>query len=122
MNFVVDANLSPRVAALLRAAGHDAVHVRDIGLRDASDDQIIDYAISTDRVVISHDTDFGTLLAHRRLSKPSFILIRSSDPIDVDDQANLISANLDAMDEDLEAGAIAVFARGHLRVRRLPLR
>jgi predicted nuclease of predicted toxin-antitoxin system len=122
VNFVVDANLSPRVAALLRAAGHDAVHVRDIGLRDASDDQIIDYAISTDRVVISHDTDFGTLLAHRRLSKPSFILIRSSDPIDVDDQANLISANLDAMDEDLEAGAIAVFARGHLRVRRLPLR
>jgi len=59
-------------------------------------------------VVNSHDTDFGTLLAHRRLSKPSFVLIRSSDPIDVDDQANLIAANLDAMDDDLEAGAIAV--------------
>lgn len=27
--------------------------------------EIIDYAISTDRIVISHDTDFGTLLAYR---------------------------------------------------------
>ena len=122
MNFVVDANLSPRIAGLLTAAGHDAVHVRDIGMRDASDDKIIDYAINTDRVVISHDTDFGTLLAHRRLTKPSFILVRSSDPIDVTDQAGLIIANLGALTDDLEAGAIAVFARGHLRVRQLPLR
>ena len=122
MNYVVDANLSPRLVALLRDAGHDAVHVRDIGLRTASDDEIIDYAISTDRIVISHDTDFGTLLAYRELSKPSFILIRSSDPVDVDDQARLIVANLDAMSDDLEAGAIAVFARGRLRIRRLPLR
>ncbi|HUV19369.1 MAG TPA: DUF5615 family PIN-like protein [Ilumatobacteraceae bacterium] len=122
MNYVVDANLSPRLAALLRDAGHDAVHVRDIGLRTASDDEIIDYAISTDRIVISHDTDFGTLLAYRELSKPSFILIRSSDPVDVDDQARLIVANLDAMSDDLETGAIAVFARGRLRIRRLPLR
>lgn len=122
MNYVVDANLSPRLAALLRDAGHDAVHVRDIGLRTASDDEIIDYAISTDRIVISHDTDFGTLLAYRELSKPSFILIRSSDPVDVHDQARLIVANLDAMSDDLETGAIAVFARGRLRIRRLPLR
>ncbi len=122
MNYVVDANLSPRLAVLLRDAGHDAVHVRDIGLRTASDDEIIDYAISTDRIVISHDTDFGTLLAYRELSKPSFILIRSSDPVDVDDQARLVVANLDAMSDDLEAGAIAVFARGRLRIRRLPLR
>jgi predicted nuclease of predicted toxin-antitoxin system len=83
VNYVVDANLSPRLAVLLRDAGHDAVHVRDIGLRTASDDEIIDYAISADRIVISHDTDFGTLVAYRELSKPSFILIRSSDPVDV---------------------------------------
>jgi hypothetical protein len=65
---------------------------------------------STDRIVISHDTDFGTLLACQELSKPSFILIRSSDLIDADDQARLIVANLDAISEDLKAGAIAVFA------------
>lgn len=53
-------------------------------MRAASDDEIVDSAISTDRIVISHDTDFGTLLAYRELSKPSFISIRSSGPVDVD--------------------------------------
>jgi hypothetical protein len=42
---------------------------------------ILDRALNEDRTVVSHDTDFGTLLAIRRLSKPSFILIRSADPL-----------------------------------------
>ena len=39
-----------------------------------------------------------------------------------DDHAALIVANLDSISDDLEAGAIVVFARGHLRTRRLPVR
>jgi predicted nuclease of predicted toxin-antitoxin system len=77
VRFLVDANLSPRVAELLNAAGHDAVAVRDAGLKDAPDGEILDHAGADDRVVVSHDTDFGTLLAMRQLTKPSFILIRS---------------------------------------------
>lgn len=122
MRFLVDANLSPRVAERLRSEGHDAVAAREVGLADASDDEILDHAIGDDRVIISHDTDFGSLLAFRRLSAPSFILIRSSDPLTPDEQAGLIVANLDTVSEDLAAGAIIVFARGHLRSRGLPLR
>ncbi len=73
MRFVVDANLSPRVAGLLTAVGHDAVAVRDVGLHDATDDEILDRALTDDRIIISHDTDFGTLLAVRRQTKPSII-------------------------------------------------
>jgi predicted nuclease of predicted toxin-antitoxin system len=122
VRFLVDANLSPRVAELLTVAGHDAVAVRDLGLQTAPDDEIIDRALADDRVVISHDTDFGTLLAVRRLTKPSFILIRSSDPLTAEDVAELIKANLAAMADDLDSGAIITFARGHLRSRQLPLR
>jgi predicted nuclease of predicted toxin-antitoxin system len=35
MRFLIDENVSPRVAALLRGAAHDAVHVRDLGLASA---------------------------------------------------------------------------------------
>ena len=121
MKFLVDANLSPRVAARLRDHGHDAVAVRDIGLGDATDDRILDHAIAHQQVIISEDTDFGTLLAHRNLTAPSLILLRTSDPVGVDAQTELILDNLGALEEELDAGAIAVFARGHLRVRRLPL-
>jgi predicted nuclease of predicted toxin-antitoxin system len=121
VKFLVDANLSPRVAELLRAAGHDAVAVRDLRLASAPDDVILDRALSEDRIVISHDTDFGTLLAIRRLTRPSVILIRSSDPVTTDEVARLLLTNLDVMAEDLHAGAIVTFARGHLRSRRLPL-
>jgi predicted nuclease of predicted toxin-antitoxin system len=122
VRFLVDANMSPRLAELLRLNGHDALAVRDVGLRDASDDEILEYARGDDRIVISHDTDFGTLLAFRRLSRPSFILIRSSDPITPDEQAALIIGNLHVIRDDLESGAIVVFARGRLRTRRLPVR
>lgn len=44
MRFLVDANMSP-LAERLRAVGHDAVAVRDVGLGDASDDEILDRAI-----------------------------------------------------------------------------
>lgn len=97
MRFLVDANLSPRLAELLRSNGHDAIAVRDVGLGDASDDEILDRAAAEDRVVVSHDTDFSTLLAFRRLSRPSFILIRSSDPLTPDEQAALLISNMDVM-------------------------
>lgn len=120
MKFLVDANVSPEVARLLATAGHDAVAVRDVQLQDAPDDEILDRALSDDRVIISHDTDFGTLLP-RHQTKPSFILVRSADPLTTTQIADLIIDNLDTMAGDLQAGAIITFARGRLRSRRLPL-
>ncbi len=122
MRFLVDANLSPRLAALLTTVGHDAVAVRDLGMADAPDEEVLERASSEGRVLISHDTDFGTLSASRGLTTPSFILLRSSDPITPDEQAELIISNLSEMADDLEAGAIVVFARGRLRTRRLPFK
>jgi predicted nuclease of predicted toxin-antitoxin system len=40
VRFLVDENLSPQLARLLFVAGHDAVHVRDVGLTSA-DDEIV---------------------------------------------------------------------------------
>jgi predicted nuclease of predicted toxin-antitoxin system len=73
------------------------------------------------RTLISADTDFGTLLARTGATAPSFILIRRASGRRATDQAALIIDNLDAIAEDLDAGAIVVLGERALRIRRLPI-
>jgi hypothetical protein len=51
------------VVPALAGAGHDTVHVRDLGLAAADDRTILERARQDDRVIVTQDTDFGTLLA-----------------------------------------------------------
>ena len=121
MKLLVDANLSPRVAASLRDAGQDAVHVYDVGLAHASDEEILAAAEREGRVVVSGDADFGMLLAIRRAAGPSFVLIRSADRLTPDEQGLLLVDVLMTADEELSRGAIVSVSRRHVRVRTLPV-
>ncbi|TMR09775.1 hypothetical protein ETD86_42155 [Nonomuraea turkmeniaca] len=122
MNFLVDENLSPRVAELLTKAGHDAVHVRDLQATRAPDTTIMELAVADSRTIISADTDFGALLAHARATEPSVILVRELMELRPPDLVNVILANLEVLEQHLQTGAIAAFTTGGIRVRALPLR
>ena len=106
----MDNALSPRLADGLRAAGHDVIHVRDIGL-----------AAEENRIILSTDTDFGTLLALRQESRPSFVLFRRGAERRPERQLALLLTNLEAICEYLEAGSVIVFEQNRIRVRPLPI-
>jgi predicted nuclease of predicted toxin-antitoxin system len=121
VKFLIDNNLSPLLADALKAAGHDAVHVRDFAMQAAPDEAVLERARAEERVLISADTDFGGLLARSRAVNPSVILIRRLVGRRAAEQGDIILANLDQVAEDLTAGAVVVLHEELLRVRRLPM-
>lgn len=120
MKFLIDECLRTVVATGLAAAGHDAVHAANVNLLDATDEEVMAFAVEEARVVVSADTDFGELLALGGASMPSLILLRRRH--DPDDQIQAILGVLPDVSAELDAGAVVVIVRDRLRVRRLPIR
>jgi predicted nuclease of predicted toxin-antitoxin system len=59
--WLADENIHPDVIAELKAQGCDVIHVRSCNLAGADDLALLQLAYSQNRVVLTHDSDFGTL-------------------------------------------------------------
>jgi predicted nuclease of predicted toxin-antitoxin system len=121
VRFLVDNALSPELAVRLCRAGHDAIHVRALGLHRADDSVILDRAAAEDRIVVSTDSDFSTLMAHRHGYKPSIIQFRGAGTRRPDALAERILAHLPRLVPALESGGIVTFEAARVRVRALPI-
>lgn len=120
MRFLADAGVSPDTVAFLTRLGHDAIHVRALELHRAQDRELVDYARSEARVIVTFDLDFGDILALGVLDRPSVILLRLSDgrPVEVNSRLGTVVVEQKAA---LESGALILVEDVRYRVRKLPI-
>ncbi len=65
MNFLIDNQLPPKLAQWPTDQGHAAIHLQAIGLADARDMEVLDYAERNGMVLVSKDEDFFYLALSR---------------------------------------------------------
>ncbi len=120
MKFLLDMGLAQNTACFLRDLGHDAVHLREQGLQRLLDEDIVEKAQDENRVIITHDLDFGRIIALSRRQLPSLVTLRLSNmcPQVVNDYLEYV---LEHWLVDLANGAMISVTDETIRVRRLPV-
>ncbi len=120
MKLLVDRYLSPRWIGLLNDSGVQTVHWSLVGRTDAPDSEIMAYARANDYVVLTHDLDFGAILAATHGEMPSVVQIRAED-VSPDVIGGKVVAALRQMESELQAGALLTVDPNRTRMRLLPL-
>jgi len=121
MRFLADMGLARSTVVFLRAQGHDAVHLRDQGLQRLTDDEIVKKGRAEGRVILTHDLDFGRIVALSQASLPSVITFRLDDmrPAQVN---HYLTEALAHFAEQLETGALVSVNERGIRARSLPIK
>jgi len=120
MKFLADMGISPRVVSALRERGHEAIHLQEQGLGKMPDSEILAKARAEGRVVLTHDLDFGELLAASGGVLPSVIIFRLNDMRAENVNFHLFGL-LKEQSEMLEKGAVCSVSERKIRIRALPL-
>ena len=120
MKILVDMNLSPEWVPILKGQGWEAIHWSRIGNPGAPDQEILAWAKSNAYVVLTHDLDFGAILAATGWKSPSVIQLRVQD-ISPQHIQSLVIQVVHQFRQYLREGALISIDEKRPRVRILPL-
>ena len=120
MKFLADMGVSPRIVDFLQQLGHQAVHLQQQGLHKLKDSQILEKARNEECILLTHDLDFGDLLAASGAGLPSVVIfrLRNMRPEHVN---RYLLKIISQYPQALEKGVIITVTEGRIRMRDLPL-
>jgi predicted nuclease of predicted toxin-antitoxin system len=105
---------------MLAGHGHTCRHARDFGMARASDRTILAEAKARGECVITHDLDYGQLLAFSGDSTPSIITFRLR-RANAQRMFERLIAEWQPIQEALVSGAVVTIEDAARRVRPLPI-
>ena len=117
--FVIDENMSPVVAALLRDGGHDAISIAETAPR-MPDPDILALAVRDNRILVTFDTDSGDLIYRCGMPAPSAVILFRLVSTPETEKPRFIVRSL--MSEQDWVGRFWVVTEAAIRNRPLPAR
>ncbi len=75
MRFLIDADL-PRLESELERFGYISIDSRDVGLADAPDEEILDYAKTHKLIILTRDLEFGNIKENPVGSNSGIVVFR----------------------------------------------
>jgi predicted nuclease of predicted toxin-antitoxin system len=118
MNFLSDHDVYKVTVDLLRKWGHDVKTVKEIGMHQATDKELLRIAIESNRILVTRDKDFGSLVFLEELLSVGVILLRIT-PLSVEDVHRELYRLLQEHTEDELKGFFCVIEPHRYRIRRL---
>lgn len=120
MRLIIDMNLSPKWAAFLCQAGFDAKHWSELGDAHAADAEILSHAKTNAAIVLTHDLDFGAILAASGGNSPSVIQLRADD-LSTEAIGSAVCMVLRQERIAIEQGALVTLDTARGRISLLPI-
>ncbi len=116
VKFMVDESMPAGVAALLAAAGHDALTVPDQQMSGHTDSAIAEVCRSEGRAFVTADSDFADIRAYPPADYPGIIVLRLS-RLDKQRVISAIQRMVPTLDQEALAGRLWIVPETTVRIR-----
>lgn len=118
MRFLVDADLPRAVTRVIQSFGHEAVDVRDIGLRHAKDPEIASYAREEKLCLVTADWGFADIRLFPPESYCGIVILALPDDAIAPQIAAIMGGLLDHRELlSVLHGRLAIVEKGRIRLR-----
>jgi len=118
--FLANMNISPLTVEELKKLGWDIVRIPEVMDGRSKDADILGYARNHNRIVITQDLDFSTILAIGGYSKPSLINLRLENATPNFVTSRIIDV-VSVMERELKQGVVVTIDETSARYRDLPI-
>jgi predicted nuclease of predicted toxin-antitoxin system len=120
VTLVLDQGVPRDAADLLRERGYDCLHVGEVGMSTATDEEIVRFALAKNGIVVTLDADFHAILAVSGAAGPSVIRIRIQGlrAMEIVDCVRLVFMQFES---ELRAGSLVTVKPRKTTCHRLPI-
>lgn len=120
MRLVLDQGVPHDAAALLRSLGFDCMHVGEIGMSKAADEEILAFSLGRNAVVVTLDADFHAILAVSGAEGPSVIRMRLQG-LGAPEVVEVVRKVLASFEAELKRGSLITVKVLKTTCHRLPI-